>query len=73
MSSYTYFKHSTQTNRVVLSTLSELSYKYSELFMFLVLVSTILIYFLGKMNKKSTRNSSDSSDVDKYKVVINKF
>ncbi len=26
-----------------------------------------------KMNKKSTRNSSDSSDVDKYKVVINKF
>lgn len=26
-----------------------------------------------KMNKKSTRSSSDSSDVDKYKVVINKF
>ena len=49
MSSYKYFKYSTQTKKVVLSTLSELSYKYSELFMFLVLVSTILMYFLGKM------------------------
>ena len=50
MSSYKYFKYSTQTNEVVWSTLSELSYKYDELFMFLVLVSTILMYFLGKMN-----------------------
>ena len=50
MSSYKYFKYSTQTNKMVWGTLSELSYKYSELFMFLVLVSTILMCFLGKMN-----------------------